>query len=73
MSQSNSIQQVIEEIENLPLEDQDLLLELIHKRRIERRRKEIADNANQTFQAMKDGKTKRGNLNNLMVDLLEEE
>ena len=31
-----SIQQVIEDIENLALEDQDLLLELIYKRRIEK-------------------------------------
>jgi hypothetical protein len=36
MSNAVSIQQVIEDFENLPLEDQDLLLELIHKRRIER-------------------------------------
>ena len=73
MSRNISIQQVIEDIENLSLEDQDLLLELIYKRRIEKRRKQIAINAEQTFQAVGQGQAKKGNLNDLMADLLEEE
>ena len=73
MSHNTSIQQVIEDIENLPLEDQDLLLELIYKRRIEKRRKEIATNAEQTFKAVEQGLAKQGNLNDLMADLFEEE
>ena len=72
MNHNTSIQQVIEDIENLPLEDQDLLLELIYKRRIEKRRKEIAANAKQTFKAVEQGLAKQGNLNDLMADLLEE-
>ena len=73
MNSNTSIQQVIEDIENLPLEDQDLLLELIYKRRIEKRREEISTNAKLTFQAVKQGQAKRGNLSDLMADLLEEE
>jgi hypothetical protein len=73
MSNAVSIQQVIEDFENLPLEDQDLLLELIHKRRIERRRAEIATSAAQTLAAIETGKAKRGNLADLQADLLEEE
>ena len=73
MSNTTSIQQVIEDFENLSLEDQDLLLELIHKRRIEKRRAEIAINADRTFKAIEKDRAKRGNLNDLMADLLEEE
>ena len=73
MNSNTSIQQVIEDIENLPIEDQDLLLELIYKRRIEKRREEISTNAKLTFQAVEQGQAKRGNLSDLMADLLEEE
>lgn len=73
MSDTVSIQQVIEEFETLPLEDQDLLLELIHKRRIEKKRTEIARNATQTLTAIEKGQAKRGTLADLRADLLEEE
>lgn len=59
MNHNTSIQQVIEDIENLPLEDQDLLLELIYKRRIEKRRKEIAESSRTTFQAIEQGLVKK--------------
>ncbi len=44
-----SFQEIIESIENLPLEDQDYLFDLIKKRRIEKRRLEIANNAQATI------------------------
>lgn len=68
-----SIQEIIEDFETLPLEDQDLLLELIHKRRIEKKRTEIARNATQTLTAIETGQAKRGTLSDLRADLLEEE
>ena len=37
-------QDLIESVESLSIEDQDYLFELIHKRRIEKRREEIAKN-----------------------------
>lgn len=73
MSNTVSIQQVIEDFETLSLEDQDLLLELIRKRRIERRRTEIARNATQTLKEIETEKAKQGNLDDLRADLLEEE
>ncbi|MGL5806458.1 MAG: hypothetical protein ACRC2R_21175 [Xenococcaceae cyanobacterium] len=73
MSNAASIQQVIEDFETLSLEDRDFLLELIQKRRIERRRTEIAQNATQTLTAIKTGQAKRGTLADLRADLLEEE
>ncbi|MEO0849330.1 MAG: hypothetical protein AAFY50_23305 [Cyanobacteria bacterium J06648_1] len=73
MSDTISIQQVIEDFETLSTEDQDLLLELIHKRRIERRRTEIARNATQTLRSIETGQAKQGTLADLRADLLEEE
>ncbi|MBD2298104.1 hypothetical protein [Nostoc sp. FACHB-190] len=68
-----SFQTVIEYVESLSTEEQDLLLELIAKRRIEQRRKEIASNAIQTLEAMRTGAAKHGNLDDLRADLLSEE
>lgn len=73
MSKPVSLQTVIEYVETLSTEDQDLLLELIYKRRVEQRRKEIATNAAQTLQAIKKGTAKRGTLADVRADLLSDE
>ncbi|MBD2775900.1 hypothetical protein [Iningainema tapete] len=73
MNKPVSLQTVIEYVENLSIEDQDLLLELIHKRRVEKRRQEIARNAEQTLEAIKKGTAKRGTIADLRADLLNEE
>lgn len=73
MSNSITFQTLIEYVEELSLEEQDLLIELIQKRRIEKRRTEIAENANQTLTALKSGTAKRGTLADLKADLLSEE
>lgn len=72
MSQAVSFQTVIEYVEALSTEDQDLLLELIQKRRIEQRRREIATNAVQTLEALKADQAKRGTLADLRTDLMGE-
>jgi hypothetical protein len=48
-------QEIIEQIESLPVEEQDDLFELIRKRRIEQRRTEIATNGERLRQAVKMG------------------
>ena len=68
-----TFQKVIEYVEALPLDDQDLLIELIKNRRIEKRRAEIAENAAQTLAAVKSGTAKRGTLAELKADLLDSE
>ncbi|WP_017654560.1 hypothetical protein [Fortiea contorta] len=73
MSKSVSFQTVIEYVEALSTEEQDLLLELISKRRIEKRRQEIAKNAAQTLKSIKTGTAKHGTLEELRADLLSEE
>ena len=73
MSNPVSFQTVIEYVEALSPEDQDLLFELIHRRRIEQRRAEIALNAAQTLAAMEAGTAKRGTIADLRADLLAQE
>jgi hypothetical protein len=69
MSKPVSLQTVIEYVEALSTEEQDLLLELIYKRRVEQRRKEIFSNAAQTLEAIRTGTAKRGTLADLRADL----
>ncbi len=73
MSNSITFQTLIEYVEELSSEDQDLLIELIQNRRIEKRRAEIAENANQTLVALKSGTAKRGTIADIKADLLSEE
>ncbi|MBW4495050.1 MAG: hypothetical protein KME26_18585 [Oscillatoria princeps RMCB-10] len=73
MSDRVSFQSVVECVEALSTEEQDLLFELIEKRRIERRRMEIAKNAAETLAASHAGTAKRGTLADLRADLLDQE
>ncbi|CCQ51648.1 hypothetical protein WH8501_18525 [Crocosphaera watsonii WH 8501] len=66
-------QNLIESIETLSIEDQDYLFDLIRKRRIEKRRSEIADNAQAILTDLQEGKAKIGTVDDLIADLLEEE
>ena len=68
-----SFDEILNNVESLTVEDQDLLFEIIQKRRIEARREEIARNAQATLQSLQDGTAKIGNLDDLKADLLEEE
>jgi hypothetical protein len=66
-------QNLIESIETLSLEDQDYLFDLIRQRRIEKRRSEIADNAQAILTDLQQGKAQIGTVNDLITDLLKED
>ena len=66
-------QDIIDTIESLSIEDQDYLFDLIRKRRIEKRRAEIANNALVIKDDLKQGKAKIGTVNDLLADLLEDD
>ena len=68
-----SFDEVLNNVESLTAEDQDLLFEIIQKRRIESRREEIAINAQTTIKSLQNGTAKIGNLDDLKADLLQEE
>lgn len=66
-------QNIIESIENLSLEDQDYLFDLIKKRRIEKRRLEIANNAEAMVKDFQAGKLKKGTSAEIKAYLLADE
>ena len=65
-------QRAIDVIEALPLEDQETLIDLVHRRLIERRRAEIARHAAETLQAVQEGRAQYGTIEDLRRDLLAE-
>ena len=68
-----SFDEVLNNVESLTVEDQDLLFEIVQKRRIEARREEIAKNAQETIKSFQNGTAMIGDLDSLKADLLEEE
>lgn len=73
INKSVYLQTAIEYVEALSTDEQDMLFELIKKRRIEKRREEIATNAAETLASFRSGTAKRGKFSNLKADLLDEE
>ena len=70
-------QQALETVEALPREDQEELIDVIHRRLVERRRAEIAQNAEETLRAVREGQAHDGSpedlrRNGLENDLLDE-
>ena len=67
---TTSLQQALDAVEALPLEAQQTLVELIQHRLAERRRDEIARNAVDTLQAVREGRAGYGSVEDLERDLL---
>ena len=56
-------------IERLPADDQEAIIEIVRKRIIDRRRREIADNAQAALQAFREGRASYGTVNDLRREL----
>ncbi len=65
----STLQNALDIVENLDVLEKEMFFDIINKRRIEERRKEILENANQTFQAIENGSAKIGSLDELLADL----
>jgi transcriptional regulator with AAA-type ATPase domain len=59
----------LDEFSRLPLEDQEMLLDLLKKRNIEQKRLRIVRDVKQAQREHKKGLTKRGTVEDLMRDL----
>jgi len=59
------VQQALDVIEQLPNEDQLLIVEVMRQRLIEQRRAEIAANAKITLEAVRERRARYGNLDDL--------
>jgi hypothetical protein len=66
------LQQALDVVESLPPDDQETLMDLIRHRLVETRRAEIARNAEETLQAVRDGRAQYGSVEDLRRDLLGE-
>jgi hypothetical protein len=64
--------QALDVVESLPPDDQKTLIDLIRHRLVERRSAEIARNAQETLQAVRDGRAQYGSVEDLRRDLLGE-
>jgi hypothetical protein len=69
---ASRFQQAIDVVESLPPEDQETLIELIRHRLVERRREDVARNAAETLQAVREGRARYGSVEDLQRDLLGE-
>lgn len=72
MATTSPFQRVLDTVETLPLEDQELLIDLLRHRLVERRRSEIARNAATTLQEIREGTVRYGSIDDLKKDLLSE-
>jgi len=61
--------QVLDTVMQLPLEQQEMLLEIIHKRHIENRRREIAEDAQKTIAAFQSGQLKPQSAEKIIAEL----
>ncbi|MEX0271943.1 hypothetical protein AB3R30_22725 [Leptolyngbyaceae cyanobacterium UHCC 1019] len=73
MTRSVLFHELVEYVDELSIDDQEMLFDLIRKRRIEKRRAEIAENAAQTLAAVRAGTAKSGSVEDLKADLLRED
>ena len=60
---------VMEVVETLPLEDREMLLDLVRRRLIEQRRAEIAANIARPREEYQQGQVRRGTVDDLLGEL----
>lgn len=65
-------EEVLEKIDHIPLEDQNMLIQILKNRYRDRRRVEIKRNAELTVEEHKEGLTSKGNVADLTKSLEED-
>jgi predicted AAA+ superfamily ATPase len=70
--QETSFQKAIDVVESLPFDDREELLEILRMRIAEQRRDEIAANAREALQAVREKRAKFGTVEDFKKDLLED-
>jgi hypothetical protein len=71
MTATSKFQELIDSIEELPLDEQELLVEIISHHIILRRRSELIAEVKEAREAYKRGEFKEGTVEDLMKDLRE--
>ena len=70
--QNTPFQKAIDAVESLPFDDREELLEILRMRIAEHRRDEIAANAREALQTVREKRAKFGTVEDLKKDLLED-
>ena len=68
---SSPFQVAIETVEKLTPEEQEMLVEVVHRRLLERRRAELAEDIAAAREAYRRGDVRRGTVDDLMAELAE--
>ena len=69
MTATTPFEAALDVIDRLPPDDQVAIIEIVRKRIIDRRRREIADNAQATLQAFREGRASSGTVDDLRREL----
>ena len=69
MAYQNVLDEILDKVDEMPLEDQVMLVELIRNRYKEKRREEILANARQTLKEHTKGLTSKGTVSDLLREL----
>ncbi len=69
MGTQNILDEILGKVDEMPLEDQDLRVELIRNRYKEKRREDILANAQETLEEHKKGLTSKGTVSDLLREL----
>lgn len=70
---STPFERALDAVDQLPLADQEAVMEIVRQRQIARRRDEIAALARNTLQAFREGGASYGTIDDLRRDLLADE
>jgi hypothetical protein len=65
----SSFQELLESVESLPLDDQQMLLDIINMRIIEKRRDELVADMEESLEAYRKGDVRIGTVDDLLRDL----
>jgi hypothetical protein len=68
----SNFQQLIESVEALPIDDQEILVEIINKRIIEQRREELVADMEESLEDYRRGDVRIGTVDDLLRDLEED-
>ena len=65
----SSFQELIESVEALPLDDQQILMDIINRRIIEQRRDELVADMEESLEAYRKGEVRVGTVDDILKDL----
>ncbi len=65
-----TLQYALDVLEKLPFEEQEMVIDIVKKRRIEDRREEIRKTADELSKSIADGKARFGSIEDLKNDLM---